>query len=342
MIEIDGSCGEAGGQILRSALGLSSLLKKPFKIHNLRKGRSKPGLRAQHLTAVNASTLISGARTRGASEGSTELEFEPSAVKCGDYFFDIGTAGSTTLVAQTLLPMLVLSEGPSTIALRGGTHNPMSPPFDFIKEVFLVFLGRLGLNVSAQISSYGFYPKGGGKITLGIRPSKETKPLILTERGSLISVKCISGVGGLPMGIAERQADSAIKKLKGLPAEARSLEVHTPGEGSFVFIRAEYENSMAGFTSLGRRGKRAETVGEEAASEFLAHHSSGMALDPRMADQIAIYLSVSGGDSAFTTSRVTNHLTTNLWLISKFVDIRYSVEGTAGGPGTVRIRPWKR
>ena len=382
MIEIDGSYGEGGGQILRTALSLSSLFKKPFRIFNIRKGRKKPGLMPQHLTCVRAAQLLSNAEVKGDQKGSTELLFLPGEVKGGDFFFDIGTAGSTSLVLQTLIPALVFSrvveipfkdsmedENPpkspfakgglrgitgkvgdggllkqkSTITLKGGTHVHFSPCFHYFAGVFANFLKKIGIEIRLTIESYGFYPKGGGKVRAEIFPAKHVKPLNVMECGNILRLSGYSGVGNLPLSIAERQRNAMLEKIysqiKDLKCQVdiELLNVTTPGQGTFVFLKSESENSTAGFTSLGERGKRAEAVGEEVAMEFLRYYSTDAALDPHISDQIVLYLSICKEESVFTTSCITKHLMTNLWVIGFFYEFHYSIEGEIGEPGIVRI-----
>ncbi|MEW6214801.1 MAG: RNA 3'-terminal phosphate cyclase [Nitrospirota bacterium] len=342
MIEIDGSHGEGGGQILRTSLSLSCLLKTPFRIFNIRRGRKRPGLMPQHLTCVRAATLISNAEMKGDYEGSMELIFKPEEVKFGDYYFDIGTAGSTSLLLQSLLPPLIFSEGKSTITLKGGTHVPFSPPFHYLSDVFVPMLGKLGIKLSLSIESYGFYPRGGGKITAEIHPTAGkyyNAPLILLDRGEIRYIKGISGVGKLPLSIAERQRTSALNilTLQGFQPEIEIIDVPTPGQGTFVFLKAETDTCIAGFSSLGERGKKAEVVGEEVAKEFLEYYSADACLDPHMADQIVIYLSLASGESSFTTSRISNHLLTSLWIIENFLGVEYKIVGKKGYPGRVTI-----
>lgn len=343
MIEIDGSFGEGGGQILRTALSLSSIFMSPFRIFNIRKGRKKPGLMPQHIACVRAMQLLSGAEVTGDEKGSLELTFKPRKVKGGDFFFDIGTAGSVSLVFQTIIPSLVFTGNKGAITLNGGTHVPFSPPFDYLKGVFVPVLGRLGVKIDLSIESYGFYPKGGGKIRANIFPPEEIKPLRLTERGRIVKISGCSGVGNLPVSIAERQRNAFINRIKagikdiGGPVEISLADVPAAGQGSFIHVNLETENALSGFTALGERGKRAELVGEEAATELIDYYSTGAALDKHFSDQIVLYLSMSKGDAIFTTSCITQHLITNLQVIDLFCKIHYSLEGDIGKPGAVKI-----
>jgi len=343
MIEIDGSYSEGGGQILRTALSLSCLLQKPFRIFHIRKGRKKPGLMPQHLTCVRAAQLLSYADVKGDLKGSTELVFSPRQVKSGDFFFDIGTAGSTSLVLQTIIPSLVFLGKNSTVTLNGGTHVPFSPSFHYLKAVFEAFLKKIGIEIQLTIDSYGFYPKGGGTVRAKIFPAQELKPLKITERGAMVLLRGYSGVGNLPLSIAERQRTSLLKKIHShshgtrCPSKIELIHVPTPGQGTFLFLQSESEHSIAGFTSLGALRKKAEVVGEEAAYEFLGYYDTNAALDPYIADQIVLYLSLAQKKSSFTTSRITQHLLTNLWVIGLFHEFHYTIEGMTGKAGVVKI-----
>jgi RNA 3'-terminal phosphate cyclase (ATP) len=360
MIEIDGSYREGGGQILRTALSLSCLFQKPFRISNIRKDRKKPGLMPQHLTCVRAAQLLSNAEVAGDYIGSTELLFSPREMQTGEFYFDIGTAGSTSLVLQTLIPAIVFSNvsgnQKTTITLKGGTHVPFSPSFHYLDNIFASFLRKLGIEINLSIESYGFYPQGGGKVRAEIVPVKNIKPLNITERGALLKLRGYSGVGNLPFSIAERQRNTLLEEIfssiaaltptfeevgegsfENFPVDIDLLNVSTPGQGTFIFVQSESEHSTAGFTSLGERRKMAEIVGEEAAKEFLAYYETGAAIDPHLADQIVLYLSMCNERSVFTTSCITEHLMTNLWAIGLFHAYKYSVEGEPGKPWIVRI-----
>jgi RNA 3'-terminal phosphate cyclase (ATP) len=343
MIEIDGSHGEGGGQILRTALSLSCLTGKPFRIVDIRKGRKKPGLAPQHLASVRAAQEISGAQVSGDRQGSVELTFSPGEVKGGDFSLDVGTAGATLLVLQTITSPLLFAREMSAVTIRGGTHVPFSPSFHYAAFVLLSALRRLGLDVSLDIETYGFYPRGGGKIRAEIHRADGVLPLRIAERGKVLAVRGWSGVGNLPLSIAHRQRDAAIRAIRSrlrevaFPIDIDVLSVPATGQGTFLFLCVETDHAIAGFASLGERGKRAEDVGEEAAGDLAAHILSGEALDPHLPDQLALYLAMCKEGSSFSTSRVTEHLMTNLWTIGRFREFPYAVEGAVGKPGTVRI-----
>ncbi|RJQ15001.1 MAG: RNA 3'-phosphate cyclase [Nitrospiraceae bacterium] len=337
-VEIDGSFGEGGGQILRTALGLSCVTGKEFRIFNIRKERKKPGLMPQHMTCVNAASGICNARVSGNGTGSTELSFVPGRVRHGSFFFDIKTAGSSSLVFQTVLPPLLFADQPSHVTIRGGTHVPLSPSYHYIAEIFVPMLDRLGVKIGPSISIYGFYPKGGGEVRFNIHPIGKIKGVNAVSKGRLLSIAGYSAVSNLPRHIAERQKSAVMQSLSPLHADIDVIDVPSPGQGTFVFLRGEYENSLTGFSALGARGKPAEEVGREAAALFKDFHDAPICLDPHLADQMVIYLSLSREESTFTT-RITQHLVTNLWVIEKFLKMRYQLEGNLNSAGKITLYP---
>lgn len=344
MIEIDGSMGEGGGQVLRTSLSLSCLTGQGFRIYNIRKNRSKSGLMRQHLMAVQAAARIASANVVGDSLGSPELSFLPDSITPGEYSFDIGTAGAATLVLQTVIPPLLAARNRSRVMVTGGTHVPFSPSWNYFSEVFWPTIARLGVQGETMARSFGFYPKGGGRIGCLVEPAPLLSPCSVRERGRLTGLRIVSAVGNLNKGIAERQLQSAVAALRGrlergLPIDVEVLELQVFGQGTFIFIKGEYENAVAGFTALGERGKPAEEVGAEAAREFLEHHETGEPIDPHLADQLVLYLARAEGPSVFRTSRVTRHLLTNLLVAGYFLKLGSDIAGGEGGPGTVTISP---
>jgi RNA 3'-terminal phosphate cyclase (ATP) len=344
-LQIDGDYGEGGGQILRTTLALSCVLKRPVEIVNIRKGRKVPGLQPQHLTATNACRRISAAQTEGNALGSTSIKFSPTKTKGGEFIFDVaekrGSAGSTSLVLQTLLLPLSLCESASSVSVLGGTHVPWSPPFHYLREIFAPVVKRLGLNIDLEIKKWGWYPKGGGEVACSIIPAASLSPLNSIIRVRLIRLSGISAVSNLPPSIAERQRNQAMKVLKeqGFSPEIELVQGPSIGQGTFFFFKAEFENSLAGFGALGERGKRAERVAEEACDDFLDFMKTDSAIDSHLADQLIPYLTLAEGRSSFTVSKITPHLLTNIWVVQQFVQAEIKVEGVEGEPGRVTIRP---
>jgi RNA 3'-terminal phosphate cyclase (ATP) len=348
MIIINGAYGEGGGQVLRTSLTLSALLGEPTRIENIRTRRRKPGLQAQHLTGVWAIAQVCDAELEGADFGSLTLTFRPkSPPRAGEYSFDVaearkgGSAGATSLVFQTLLLPLALAPGQSRLTLRGGTHVAWSPPFHYLDHVYLPTLARMGLEARADIQNWGWYPIGGGQITAAISGRKEDDlcGLNLVERGELKHVWGISASSNLPAHIGQRQkkrAEGTLRK-RGFDPQIEIVDAPSPGQGTVVFLVAEYENAMAGFSSLGERGKPAEKVAEEACREFIAYHQSGGCLDKHLADQLILPLALASAPSAFTTCEITQHLLTNVWVVEQFLDARFEIEGEEGEKGRVRV-----
>ncbi len=339
-VELDGSFGEGGGQILRSSLTLSLLTGKPFRLHNIRAGRPKPGLQPQHLMSVLAAAKIGQARVLGASRGSSELTFEPGEVVSGAYRFDIGTAGATSLVLQTiLLPLALRGLGPSEIAITGGTHVKASPCYHFLETTWAGYLRLFGLSFSLSMERSGFYPRGGGAIHAHIQPSARVSASNITEATDAgRKVTGFAAVAGLDQSIAERMDRHAAIRLKSAKLQA-SLRVETwsggPGTGLALILRAAPVPTF--FFGLGERGKRAERVADEAVDELLAHVADGSPVDPHSADQILLPLAFADGPSTYHTSRVTQHLLTNIEVVRQFVPREVRCEGEEGKAGGVLV-----
>lgn len=332
---IDGRYGEGGGQILRTALTLSAIFMMPLHINHIRGNRKRPGLKPQHLTAVNALTAITGARVRGAKVDSRELIFEPGEIEAGDYCFHIGTAGSTGLAIQTMIPVLLFGNTPSQIQMTGGTHVPWSPSFHYLKAVFLPTLRKMGGEVSLEIDHWGWYPKGGGIVRAFIKNSQGLKSIDLSNRGRLLNLYLLSAVSNLPLHIAERQRDQALKKIEylGLRPTTSIENASSPGQGTVLFLTAQFEGSVAGFTSLGRKGKRAEEVADDACNEFIKFVDSKGVIDIHLADQLALYMALARGRSTVITERITDHLLTNIWVIEQFLPLKFNVDEEGGRVG---------
>jgi RNA 3'-terminal phosphate cyclase (ATP) len=344
-LQIDGNYGEGGGQILRTTLSLSCILKKPVEIINIRKGRKIPGLQPQHLTSVYACKKISNAIVEGDILQSLSLRFSPQEITGGEFTFDVAekkrSAGSTSLVLQTIFLPLCHCPVNSRINVLGGTHVPWSPPFNYIAEIFVTILKKIGVQIVLEINKWGYYPKGGGAVLCTIHPTSKFSALSLTERGKLIGLSGISAISNLPDHIAERQKNQAIRILKDKGFSPRINIVQAPsiGQGTFFFLKAEFENSVAGFSALGEIGKRAEKVAEEACEEFLQFMQTQGAVDPHLADQLVPYLGLAEGTSTFTVSKITKHLLTNIWVVKQFLSTEILVEGKEGEQGKVTIIP---
>ena len=342
LVRIDGSEGEGGGQMLRTALSLSMIAGRPFEMVNLRAGRSKPGLRPQHLQCVRASARIAGARVEGASIGSRTVRFEPGGVRPGTYSFAIGTAGSTSLVLHTLALPLALAGARSIVTIAGGTHVPFSPPFHFLDRQWAVLLRRLGLDVDLRLERAGYYPAGGGEIRARIGPAAALAPIRLGPRGRLESLEGLSSVSHLPRSIAGRQRRRALARFEaqGLAAAIRVADLPSPGKGSMLLLVAAYAGGgRACFAALGARGKRAEAVADEACDALLAFESTRGAVDAHTADQLLLPLALAGGPSEFPVPAVTSHLATNADIIHRFLPCAIEIDGATGEEGLVRITP---
>jgi RNA 3'-terminal phosphate cyclase (ATP) len=340
---LDGSRGEGGGQILRTALTLSLLTGRPFRMVKIRANRDKPGLRPQHQKAVEAAATLGETKVAGCVVGARELTFSPGAYEPRDLSIDIGTAGSTGLVLQTLhLPMALRAKEPVRLLLTGGTFNPKAPAFLFLDATWRAYLAALGMPLTLTMSSAGFYPRGGGRIETWIEPAAP-KSFNQSDRGSLRTLRGTAGVSNLREDIAWRMRDRAIERLSahGLSAEIDLVSWPGPGQGAAISLTAEHDRAVpATFVGLGERGKRSETVADEAVDQLLAFEAvEHAAVDPHSADQILLPLALAAGRSAFTVSEVTEHLRTNADTIRAFLDRTITIEEPEreGQPGRVII-----
>jgi RNA 3'-phosphate cyclase len=339
LLELDGSEGEGGGQILRTSLALSLITGRAFHLRNIRAGRSKPGLQAQHLTSVRAAAAIGGAEVRGASLGSTDLAFQAGPIRPGTYRFDVGTAGATGLVLQTVyLPLAYRATVPSALTLTGGTHVRTSPSFHFLDTTWRRYAGLYGLRMSLRLVRPGFYPRGGGIVEAALQPAERLQGVRLAGSG-VPGVTGFSAVAGLPPEIARRQARRAIYRMQqyGLEAVIRQ-ETWEGGPGTVLALEVSGGPVPALFVAIGERGKPAERVADEAADEAIAHLRAGSAcVDAHSADQLVLPLALADGASKFSTAAVTRHLTTNVAVIRRFLDRSITIDGSEGEPGVVCI-----
>ncbi|MBM3235391.1 RNA 3'-phosphate cyclase [Candidatus Poribacteria bacterium] len=349
-LEIDGSFGEGGGQILRSALTLSAILQRPSKITKIRAGRKNPGLAAQHLTGVYAIAEITDAEVHGAEIRSQALTFTPRALKPGNYVFDVAhvqpSAGAISLIFQAIVLPLAFADAPSTVTLRGGTHVAWSPTVHYLQEIFLEHAKKFGVHAEISLNKWGWYPKGGGEAIVKIHPiarktdgTPDLKEVRLLERGELMEITGVSALSNLPMQIAQRQQQRTMQRLQDITKNVNIKLFDAPsiGQGTAIFLKAVFEHTVAGFSALGERGKRAEKVADEACDELSEFINTDAAVEPHLSDQLVLLIALAKGHSAFTTSKITRHLTTNIWLVEKFLPIRFQVVGQEGKPGEVSI-----
>ena len=339
---IDGSYGEGGGQILRTAVALSCITGEAIKVIKIRAKRPNPGLKHQHLTALKAASTICRARVEGLEVGSRQVTFIPNSISAGRFRFNVGTAGSVTLILQALLPIIAYAPSQVTLELSGGTDVPWSPPLDYVRYIMLPHLSKIGYKVLLKLSRRGHYPKGGGFVQVTVPlPPKSFHPLKLSVRGRVKEFKGVSHCVKLPKHVAERQAKAAEEVLRkgGIKAPVSiDLEYYEAGKdphrgpGSGIVLWALAEDALLGSDSLGAKGKRAELVGKEAASKLLKDLRTGAALDTHMSDNILIYLGLAEGDSAIHGAELSMHALTVVWLIKQFLPVKVDISGEVGKP----------
>ncbi len=352
MITLDGAHGEGGGQILRTALSLAAIQGRAVRIERIRAGRPKPGLAAQHLTVVRALAEICAAQVTGAEIGSQRLTFVPGQLpQAGNYRFDVaaarrgGSAGSVTLLLHALLPALAQAEGDSSLRLSGGTHVDWSPPWPYIEEVYLPLLDELGLYAEGKLLRWGWYPVGGGEIACHVAGDWNPLPFRRTERGSLLHLAGLVASSRLPRHIVRREADHVRRLLSdaGHEIELTVLpDAPSIGAGNGVFIIAYYQSGAAGFSTLGRRGRPAAEVAATACQRFLAFHNGGAVADRHLADQLILPLALAAGASTFTAEAMTDHLSTNLWVVQHFISLDVQTESPENGTVRLTLSPNER
>jgi RNA 3'-terminal phosphate cyclase (ATP) len=339
MIDIDGSQGEGGGQILRSALGLSMATGLPFRMSRIRAGREKPGLMRQHLTAVTSAAEICGARVTGAHVGSMDVEFSPGAVKAGEYRFVIGTAGSTLLVLQAVMPPLLRASGPTRLTIEGGTHAKAAPPFEFLDRCLGPALAKAGARINAEIESHGFFPAGGGRVVIEITPCVAPVPLELTRRGPTEVTAAKVLISKVPQNVAERECDRLCVGLELAPARALVRSVLSPGPGNAVCVEVGGAEHAEIFSAIGERGRSAEHVAEDVIAEVREYLASDAPVGPHLADQLMTPLAVLAGGT-YRVSRATMHARTNIAVLRAFgVEAMIEGGGVENEAGVVRIAP---
>ncbi len=346
MIEVDGSIGEGGGAVLRTALALSAVSRNPIHIYNIRARRTKPGLQPQHLRGVEALTELANARIDGLRLNSTELTFEPSAIKGGKYRVDIGTAGSTTLILQILMPAAAFASDPIEVEITGGTDNPMAVPIDVLKNVTLPILRKMGYQGEVECVRRGHYPRGGGIVRAHIEPVEKLQALNLTEPREVVRIAGVAHCVRLPAHIATRMAHAAsIVLIKAgyskVDIKAESYEpARDPhfGPGAGIVLWAETERgAILGASSLGRLGKPAEQVGREAAESLAKQLDTGCAVDRYLTDQLIPYMALADGSSDITSTELTAHTLTNISLVEQIIGVKFEVEGQLGHPGRIHV-----
>ncbi len=338
MLTLDGSQGEGGGQILRTALTLSMCTGLPFQIEKIRARRTNPGLTRQHLTAALAATEISGAVLTGASIGSQFLAFEPRRIRGGEYRFAIGSAGSCTLVFQTILPALLQADGPSRLTLQGGTHNPMAPPFPFLERAFVPLLQRMGAKVSVKLVRHGFYPAGGGEIVADITPLKRLSPFDLTERGERIDAYAESLIAGVPGHVAKRELEAV---GRGLAWNAEQLRTRVlaldEGPGNALVVTLVHTHVTEVFSAFGEQDVTAEDVAKRVVEPARTYLGSDAAVGGHLADQLLVPMALAGA-GRYTSVEVTPHTRTNAQVIRRFLPVHIDFARSGGNAHTITVR----
>ncbi len=340
MLEIDGSHGEGGGQLVRTAVALAAITGTPIRVRDVRAGRERPGLAPQHLAAVTAVATLCSARCDRLALRSQAFEFHPGPLRAGEHAFDVGTAGSLTLVLQALLPAMIRAPGRCRVRLTGGTDVRAAPPIDYFRRVLAPLLARSGVAVDCRVARRGYYPRGGGEVEVATTPATP-RPLALDAPGRVLEIAGLAHAGNLPAHIPERMRTAALARLDPVRApkrvEGRVLDRSEAfGQGGAIVLWAECAGTVLGAGRVAERGVRSEALGESAADELADDLEAGATLDRHAADQLLVYLALAGGESTFTTREVSLHAETAMWLIARFLPVRFEV-ARAGRLARVRV-----
>lgn len=324
---------------MRTALSLSAITQRPFEIYNIRANRKIPGLSYQHLQAVNATAQICNAVVIGNQLRSTDLTFYPGEVIAGTYRFDIGTAGSVSLVLQTLFYPLSLVNKPSSVIIVGGTHVSHSPCTDYLAQQWLFFLKKIGFDAEIHTRQAGYFPRGGGEVFIQVNPATPQHPFQIENRGKLIQVKGLSTVSNLDIRIAHRQQTQGMKNFleRNIPHDISAEETPALGKGTMLLLVGKYEHSQCCYFSIGAIGKRAETVADEACNAFFSFSKTKGVVDEYLADQLIIPLALTKGTSQFITPKITHHLITNIDIVKRFLPVTVNVTGNLNEEGLVKL-----
>ena len=332
MIDIDGSLGEGGGQVLRTALGLSMVTGQPFRITQIRANRAKPGLMRQHLTGVLAAAAVCDGTAVGAAIGSRELTFTPGVVRGGEHHVQVGTAGSVGLVLQAILPGLATGRSPSRVTIDGGTHAAHAPPIDFVSDTLLPIIRQTGIDVTVDLVRHGFYPAGGGRIVVDVTPPQTLSPFTLDDCGPPADRRATAVVAGLPASIARRELDRVGSAMNWADDQLIVRQLgDDQGPGNVVLLTVASANVTETFTGFGARGVSAEAVASSAVGEAQRYLAVGAPVGPHLADQLLVFMAMAGGGSSFVTGPLTLHATTNVGTINRFLPaVRFTVDDTGG------------
>ena len=331
MIEIDGSHGEGGGQILRTSISLSAVIGEPVRIRKIRAGRSNPGLAPQHVTSIESVAEMCGADVDGLFAGSKEIVFRPGPLIGGDFEFDVGTAGSISLVIQSCLLPATMSKSTGRMSVKGGTDVRWSPPIDYLRLVHFPLIEKFGVSCELNLVSRGFYPEGGGEVTVETTPAGGLKPVSLDLQGKIRSVVGIAFSQNLPDHVVSRMKHTALKSLidfREVGIDSDSRRGHSTGAG--IVLVAEFEKTVVGESELGEKGVRSETLGETCAENLKETIRSKATVDEHMLDQILPYMALAGKGSNVLAEEMTGHAETNIWVIEQFLGRKFTVSNRNG------------